>query len=252
MRRTDIHDAAYAVVNGGIGFVPIPPDCPEKTSFMLAELARLGRLRQEGAIKEHAWGYEPDHKGQYDGGLSQYRTDERKDVFHFEPKTRDILASQGAPVHEWDDFFRAQAESWYALYRLTDELMRAFEQLMPERGIYDSFKSFGLRHPNRGLVYARRRGNDVETATPHTDRAFVSLHHSETGPGFFVIPHDTQERLRLHIPKGYAAVFPGLKFYKMTGGLVRPIVHGTYEVPACEPDGRRASVFFAHTAIAHL
>ncbi len=252
MRRTDVHDAAYAVVSGGIGFVPAPPGCLTATETALEELVRLGRLRREDGIAEETWGYAPDHKGQYDRGLSQYREDERKDTFHYEPATYEILESKGAPVHAWTKFFRAQDESWRLLYSLADELMQEFDRLLPDCGIYDSFKGYGLRHPNRGIVYERRTGADRETAYPHCDRGFISLHHSETGPGFFIVPKDSKMRLRIHIPKGHIGIFPGLKCQKMTNGLVSAIVHGTYEVPVREPNGRRASVFFAHTTISHL
>lgn len=252
MRTHRIRDAAYAVIAGGVGFVPAPPGCLEAAEEMLEGLTLLGKKRAAGEIREDAWGYERDHRGQFDRGLSQWRDDERKDVFHYDARTRAVLKENGIPLREWTLFFGAQARSWRLLYKLGIECMEEFDRLLPNHGILDSFKAFGHQHPNRGLVYERRLDNNVETACPHVDRSFISMHHYETGPGFFIVPTDSEERLHVHIPRNYVAVFPGLKFHKMTGGKVRALKHGTHEVPSLEPSGRRASVFFLHTNVSHL
>ncbi len=246
MSANQLIAAAEAVVRGGIGFVPVSPSIQDDAMTALSLLAELSEQRKnDHDFPHHVWGYNPDDKGQFDRGLSQPRTDERKTIFHYTPSVPEELKKLGCPTEDWRDFFKL-LDDVYDVCRVTSRAFAdALDKRMPGLGFAESCEEAGEASSLRLLVYDRRRHDTKQTAFPHLDRSGVSFCVAESAPGFFV--GETRDgRLPVMTPLRTMPVFAGRKLMQMTGGRIRPLWHGTEEVPDLEPEGRRAAVFFLH------
>ena len=246
-----LRNAAHTIVNGGLGFLPMPVRCRAYAEQALTVLARLEKYRQALGIAFDGskWGYEIDDKSQYNKGLSQWRPDERKTVFQYSPLTPQTLLEQGAPIDAWKRFFTPCEYIFSACFDLGLAVAREIDAVMPGYGLADSCLQAGPEKQYlRFLAYQPRTAGNRETATAHQDRALLTIHVYESAPGLY-IGHDKETKIRVGVPQGQVAVFAGRKAAQMTNGKLVALWHGTEEVPELEPGGRLSAVFFLHSDV---
>lgn len=238
--------AAHTVAKGGIGFVPVSTNVQTDAAYALSRLRTLVEARDEDPdFPHHVWGYDLDDRGQYDKGLSQPRLDEQKAVFHYSPSVPERLRALGCPVDEWEDLFQLLASVYEQCFVTGLACAEALDHIVPKVGFADSCRKAGEASVLRLLVYKRRGASALETAYSHLDRSGLTFCVTESGPGLFV-GHNKETRLPVMTPAGAMPVFAGRKLSQMTEGRITPLWHGTEEVPALEPYGRSAAVFFLH------
>jgi hypothetical protein len=250
MRTSPIIAAAHAVCAGGIGFVPMPPGCNQAAQKALRNLATLGDYRHtmQDRWNDSVWGYELDEKGQFNKGLSQWRSDERKDVFHFSPNVPGTLERMGATTKLRSDFFDPCILLHKKMLEVGLSLASQIDAILPGNNLERSCREALDKNVLRLLAYHPRTNGITETAYPHKDRAFLTFHVFETAPGLCV-GSDASANVRVSVPHLHIAAFPGRKLEQMTNGKVPALWHGTKEVPELEPRGRRACVFFLHSNV---
>lgn len=250
MDTSPFQQAAHVLASGGLGFVPLSVRCNMKVQEALRALDRLEYHRQDwGAEFEDArWGYQADDKGQYDKGLSQWRDDERKTIFHYSSAVPEVLKDLGAPVENWRAFFEPCEYVFRACHYIGMAVARELDLALPGYNFESSCEAAGIENQNLRLLSYEPRTGTAETAKSHQDRCLITLHVYQSAPGLYVGP-DKDTKLRVDIPQGHVAVFLGRKAEQMTDGKVSGLWHGTEEVRALEPEGRRAMVFFLHSNV---
>lgn len=250
MDTSPFQQAAHVLASGGLGFVPLSVRCQQKIGEALRALDRLEYHRQDcgGEFEDAKWGFQADDKGQYDKGLSQWREDERKTIFHYSPEVPEVLKDLQAPVQNWRAFFEPCEYVFRVCHALGMTVVRELDTALPGYGFEASCEAAGLAEQNLRLLSYEPRTGATETAKSHQDRCFLTLHVYQSAPGLYV-GQTKDMKLRVDIPQGHAAVFLGRKAEQMTDGKVSGLWHGTEEVSALEPEGRRAMVFFLHSNI---
>lgn len=243
--------AAHTLLHGGLALLPMPEKTWGATVRALGALEHLHALRKtsSASLNEAVWGYEVDDKGQFNKGLSQWRSDERKTVFHYSPAVPEVLREQGAPVGSWHSFFDPSLIVFETAYALGMKVIAALDGIMPGYHFADSCFEAGVEQQYlRYLVYDPRAKGESETATSHQDRCFLTVHLYESAPGLYVgdSPHT---HVRVGVPHRMVGLFLGRKASQMTDNKLCALWHGTHEVRALEPQGRRAAVLFMHTNV---
>ncbi|MBI5732775.1 2OG-Fe(II) oxygenase family protein [Candidatus Jorgensenbacteria bacterium] len=120
-----------------------------------------------------------------------------------------------------------------------------------KQGAFERFFPHGSTRPGSGILrflkyHPTTRGRHI--AQGHYDKSGLTLALAESKPGLRIGFDEKDMRLVEH-KSGFALTFPGIKFTKLTDGVIRPSWHEAVELDEkpYRPDcSRWAIVFFLH------
>lgn len=154
-----------------------------------------------------------------DSGLVQRSDDEKKWFFHYcGDLTYSHLVASGAPVHEYDNFFRALAMTNARARIYAYELARAYDGQFscPSGPLVPRVKNaFCL---TRALRYMPREETEDYDANIHFDRGFVTSHWMSTQPGLALFGPDGRKYEAQETSPSHVTLFPSKKFAAVTRG----------------------------------
>lgn len=154
-----------------------------------------------------------------DSGLVRRSDREKKWFFHYcGGITYSHLHASGAPVHEYDEFFRALATVNARARMYASQLAKAYDKrfscpsgpLAPR-----AEKSYCL---TRALRYLKTQESSEPDATVHFDRGFVTPHWVSTQSGLVLFGPDGTRREAQEKSLKHVAIFPSKKFAAVTRG----------------------------------
>ena len=154
-----------------------------------------------------------------DSGLVRRSDSERKWFFHYcGDLTYSHLCASGAPVHEYENFFRALAKINARARIYAYQLAYAYDTYFscPSGPLAPRIKNaFCL---TRALRYMSREETESYDAGIHFDRSFITPHWISTQPGLMLFAPDGTKHEARETSYDTIAMFPSKKFAAVTRG----------------------------------